>query len=82
MSDLRPWQPGDPIGCGLVYLPDDDTRAAYGAEVRRQLINNWASYVLAGRNLDVMRARIKKCPAGMQDEVKARVLEIWNSERG
>ena len=28
---MTPWKPGDPIGAGIVYLPDAETRAAYHA---------------------------------------------------
>lgn len=78
---LTPWKPGDPIATGQIYLPDAESRAAYGAEVQRQLVESWATFVLQGRNIQTRRARIQQCPRSMQGAVKARVLEIWEERK-
>jgi hypothetical protein len=78
---LTPWKPGDPIATGQIYLPDAESRAAYGAEVQRQLIESWARLVLQGRDINTRRARIRACPRSMQDQVKARVTELWEERR-
>lgn len=74
---LKPWQPGDPVASGEVYLPDEKTRQAYGMECQRRVVESWAHRVMAGHHINIRRARIQQCPDSLREQVKARVQELW-----
>jgi hypothetical protein len=70
----RPWQPGDPVGAGRVYLPDTRTRRAYGIEVAAQLIAHTPG-------LPRRRKMIEDFPDDRREQLKARVAEIWKERQ-
>ena len=78
----RPWQPGDPVGPGHVRLPGPVARAAYGAECRHQVVEALARHVVAGDLLEIRRARLRRCPRKLRNDVEARVRELWAARRG
>ena len=78
---LTPWQPGDPVGTGQVYLPSEKLAAAYGAECQRLLVESWAQQVMKGQTIHARRALIQQCPASMREKVKLRVTELWEQNK-
>lgn len=78
---LKPWQPGDPVGCGKVYLPDRKTREAYGAACKAWLVECAAQTVIAQPDLETRRRIINRFPQGMRDALKARVIELWKEKQ-
>lgn len=78
---LTPWKPGDPVGCGDVYLPTSELRSAYAEECRRQQTEANALYVLDGATLAIRQARVRQLPVNLQAAVQVRVWEIWNERK-
>ena len=74
---MKPWQPGDPIGCGEVFLPDEQTREAYGNACRDALIDSAARHAIQLKTLQARRDYINGHPA--KEQLKARVSELWES---
>lgn len=74
---MKPWTGG--IGGGEIYLPDEATKAAYGKACRAAIIDSAARHVINLGSLEARRAFIAKYPAKMQDSLKARIKEIWET---
>lgn len=75
------WRPGDPVGGGEVYLPDEKTRAAYGEECARQIVEAYAWRVVQTPSLYYRRQLIEQFPKAMQQRLKDRVLELWRTSK-
>lgn len=75
--DMQPWRPGDPVGMGLVYLPDKKTRDAYGKACRDQWIESAAKHAVQLPTLQARRDFINSYPAGARGQLKDRVAELW-----
>lgn len=75
--DMQPWKPGDPVGAGLVYLPDKKTRDAYGKACRDQWIESAAQHAVQLPTLQARRDFINSYPSSARDQLKDRVAELW-----
>ena len=75
---MTPWAGG--IGGGEIFLPDEETREAYGQACRAAIIDSAARHVINLGSLDERRDFIEKYPAKMQDSLKARIKEIWEDK--
>lgn len=75
---MTPWQAGDQVGMGLVYLPDKKTRDAYGKACRDQWIESAAQQVVQLRMREDRRNFINSFPAFARDQLKKRVTELWH----
>lgn len=75
--DMTPWKPGDPVGMGLVYLPDKKTRDAYGKACRDQWIESAAQHAVQLPTLEARRNFINSYPAQARDQLKDRVAKLW-----
>lgn len=78
---LKPWQPGDPVGCGEVYLPDQKTRDAYADAIRQQWLEFAAQMICGMTSINDRRRAIAKYKPEEQELLKARVLEIWEKRQ-
>ena len=76
---MKPWQPGDPVGMGEVYLPDKKTRAAYGKACRAAVIDSAAKHAINLPTLDQRREFINLYPAAARDALKDRIKELWEA---
>lgn len=76
---MKPWQPGDPVGMGEVYLPDKKTRAAYGKACRAAVIDSAAKHAINLPTLDRRREFINRYPAAARDALKDRIRELWEA---
>lgn len=76
---MKPWAPGDPVGCGAVFLPTAKIRAAYHAEAHRQMITATARSIINMPEVATRRARVAMYPEKWRDELKARVKELWEA---
>lgn len=74
---MKPWAPGDPVGCGEAYLPTKRLRDAHHAQAHRQMIDAEARAVIGMPDMAIRRARIARYPEKWRDELKARVKELW-----
>lgn len=74
---MQPWRAGDPVGCGLVYLPTKKLRDAYGAACVEAQIHADARAICAIPRIETRRARIAMYPAHRRDLLKAKVAEMW-----
>lgn len=79
---MKPYQPGDPVGQGEVYLPDEDSRKRYGDAVRREFVDSMAVRVLNAGSLYNRRAELNRVPDGMRPAVESRVRELWTKRTG
>ena len=73
---MTPW--AGQIGGGEIYLPDDETRAAYGQACRAAIIDSAARHAINLDTLDDRRAFIEAYPAAMRDSLRSRILELWS----
>ena len=76
---MKPWQPGDPIGMGEVYLPDSKARAAYGKACRDAFITSAAKHAISLPTLDRRREFINRYPAAAREALKDRIKELWEA---
>jgi hypothetical protein len=76
-QERREWAAGDPVGCGVVYLPSKASRRAYGDACRRAFIDAAAREVAAMRDLHQRRAFIERYPEADREALKARIKELW-----
>ena len=76
---MKPWQPGDPVGCGEVYLPDKKTRAAYGKACRDLWIDSAAKHAISLSTLHQRRKFIDSYPLDARNELKGRIKELWEA---
>lgn len=74
------WRAGDPVGCGEVHLPDTKTRRAYGQACRDAVIDGAARQAIRLPTLQERRDFINSHPA--KEQLKARVLELWEAKDG
>ena len=75
---MTPWKPSDGL-CGVVYLPDRQTKAAYGDACRKAIISSAAEHVISMGSLPERRAFVDKYPAAMREYLKKEILERWQS---
>ena len=78
---MKPWQPGDPVGMGVVYLPDKKTRAAYGKACRDLWIDSAAKHAISLSTLQQRRNFINRYPLDARDALKDRVKELWERKQ-
>lgn len=74
---MKPWQPGDPVGCGQVYLPTAKLREAYGAQCLKQIMDAAALAVINAPELATRQAMIARHPLNTRDLLKQHVKELW-----
>ena len=74
---MKPWQQGDPVGMGEVYLPDKKTRAAYGNACRDLWIESAAKHVIRLPTLHQRRKFIGSYPLNEREALKDRIKELW-----
>jgi hypothetical protein len=77
---MKPWQLGDPVGMGEVYLPDKKTRAAYGKACRAAVIDSAAKHAINLPTLDQRREFINRYPAAAREALKDRIKELWEAK--
>ena len=78
---MKPWQQGDPVGMGEVYLPDKKTRAAYGNACRDLWIDSAAKHVISLSTLHQRRKFIDGYPLNAREALKDRVKELWERKQ-
>lgn len=78
-DDIKPWQPGDPVGVGLVYLPNKKTRDAYGKALKDQWIESAAKHAISLPTLHQRRNFIDSYPIDARDVLKDRIKELWEA---
>lgn len=81
MTKRRPWAPGDPVGCGEVFLPTRRDVLAYTDACQAAILDATARSILAEQDLATRRARIDAFPEAKRDALKARIKELWNERR-
>ncbi|WP_417842004.1 hypothetical protein [Terasakiella sp.] len=74
---MKPWEPGDPVGCGEVFFADGSARQAYGDACRAQLVVSYAHHVMNGRSRPIRQARVSRCPKQVRQAVKDMVEKMW-----
>lgn len=74
----KAWQPGDPVGCGPVYLPTRDVADAYARACLDAILTADARAICAIPEIATRRARIAMYPEKHREALKARVRELWN----
>ena len=74
---MKPWQQGDPVGMGEVYLPDKKTRAAYGKACRDLWIDSAAKRAISLPTLHQRRRFIDSYPLNAREALKDRIKELW-----
>lgn len=79
---MKPWEAGDPVGSGEIYLPDAATKRAYGDACRKKLVESYARHVLDGKNIAIRRARVSRCPKEVREMVKSMVQKMWDERQG
>ena len=77
---MTPWKPSDGL-CGVIYLPDEQTKAAYGNACRQAIISSAAEHVISMGSLPERRAFIDNYPAAMREQLKKEIKEKWLSGR-
>lgn len=77
----RPWKPGDPIGCGEVFLPTRKAVEEYTAACIAAQITADARAVCAIPDRATRAARVAMYPEYRRDALKARILELWNARK-
>lgn len=78
---MKPWQPGDPVACGVVYLPDRKTRQAYGEACRKLWIEPAAQHAISLPTLQARRDFIYSYPSQAREELMERVKQIWEAKK-
>ena len=78
---MKPWREGDPVGAGIVYLPDTKTKGAYAKACRSLFLDSAAQHVISLSKLEARRDFIRDYPAQAQEELKDRVRELWERQR-
>lgn len=78
---MRSWREGDPVGAGIVYLPDTKTKQAYERACKRLWIESAAQHVLSLPSLEQRRAFIAKHPADEREALKSKVKELWEAQK-
>ena len=76
---MKPWQPGDPVGMGEVYLPDKKARAAYGKACRDAVIDSAAKHAISLPTLHERRKFIDSYPLDAREALKDRIKELWEA---
>ena len=74
---MKPWQQGDPVGMGVVCLPDKKARAAYGKACRDLWIDSAAKHVIRLPTLHQRRKFIDSYPLNAREALKDRIKELW-----
>lgn len=75
---MKPWRPGDPVGCGEVFLPTRKHAEEYTAACRAAIITADARAICAIPELATRRAQIARYPEKHRAALKARIAELWN----
>ena len=78
---MKPWQPGDPVGMGMVYLPDKKTRAAYWKACRDMWVDSAAKHAISLPALQARRDFIYSYPAAAREELMERVKQLWGERK-
>jgi hypothetical protein len=78
---MTPWKPSDGL-CGIICLPNDETRAAYGDACRAAIIESAAKHAIGLGSLQDRRAFIDRHPSGTQETLKKRIKELWDQRNG
>lgn len=76
---MKPWKAGDPVGCGIVFLPTKKLIAAYVDACVEEQISTDARAICAIPSVQTRRARIAMYPEARRDLLKARVAELWSA---
>ena len=74
---MTPWRKGDKIGSGEAFLPDAETRTAYGAQCLDEILNSTAKQVLRIKELAQRRHFIAKYPQALQPALKEKIKALW-----
>lgn len=78
---MKPWREGDPVGAGVVYLPDTKTKQAYARACKRLWIESAAQHAISLRTLQARRDFINSYPPEAREELKDRVRELWEAQK-
>lgn len=78
---MNPWREGDPVGSGVVYLPDTKTKQAYARACKRLWIESAARHAISLRTLQARRDFINSYPAEAREELKNKVKELWEAQK-
>jgi hypothetical protein len=76
---MKPWQKGDLVGCGPVYLPDKNAREKYRTACRDARIESAARHTIQLSAVQERREFIDNYPAEWRDLLKAKVVELWEN---
>ena len=74
---MRPWREGDPVGTGVVYLPDTKTREAYTRACKFLRIKSAAQHAIGLRTLQERRDFINSYPIGERETLKEQIKKLW-----
>lgn len=77
---MKPWQPGDPIGMGEVYLPDNLTRAAYVNACLHAFITSAAKQAISLPSLQQRREFVDSYPSKARDALKEKMKTLWEDK--
>jgi hypothetical protein len=75
-----PWQPGDPVASGVVYLPTSELRRQYHQAAHDAVIDGIARGIVNMPELQTRRAAIARVPEKWRDKVQARVKVLWGQK--
>jgi len=78
---MRSWREGDPVGTGVVYLPDTKTREAYTRACKLLRIESAAQHAISLPTLHQRRKFIDSYPAEAREELKNKVKELWEAQK-
>lgn len=78
---MNPWREGDPVGVGVVCLPDTKTKQAYARACKRLRIKSAAQHVIRLRTLQERRDFISSYPEQAREELKDRVRKLWEAQK-
>ena len=76
---MRPWREGDPVGAGVVYLPDTKTKQAYARACKRLWIESAAKHAISLPTLHQRRNFIDSYPLDALEALKDRIKELWEA---
>ena len=72
-----PLRPGDPVGCGEVYLPTRAAAEAYQAACRDAILTADARAIIAIPSVGTRCARVAMYPALWRGALKQKIKELW-----
>ncbi len=73
----RPWRPGDPVGCGEVFLPTRKLVEAYTQACVDAQIETAARAICAMPDRETRAAAVAMYYAPRRERLKEKIRELW-----